>query len=123
MYAAFQAFLDEGHEVICFEPFFDQYAPNITMSGGRLVYCPIRPASSSSTADKSASDGGGTVTHASSRDWSVDMRELESLITKRTKMIVLNTPHNPVGKVFTRTELDQIAQVCILLNTLTKALM
>lgn len=100
MFAVFQAFLDEGSEVICFEPFFDQYSPNITMSGGKMVYCPLR-----------VRPGADPRQAISSKDWIVDFQELESKITSRTKMIVFNTPHNPIGKVFSRHELEQLAQV------------
>lgn len=103
MFSIFQAFLDEGSEVICFEPFFDQYAPNITMSGGVMKCCPLRP-------DLAAVDADGNL---KSSQWKVDMQELEGMITDNTKMVVLNTPHNPVGKVFTRNELQQIAGIVI----------
>ena len=93
--------MDPGDEVIVFEPFFDQYAPNITMSDGKLVYCPLK------------TRAGVDVSHnISSKDWVVDMEELEGKITPKTRMIILNTPHNPIGKVFDRQELEKIAQVC-----------
>eukprot|EP00158_Paraphelidium_tribonemae_P005943 Partr_v1_DN27596_c1_g1_i3_m30708 putative aminotransferase len=102
MFSTFQAFLNDGDEVICFEPFFDQYSSNITMSGGRLVYCPLKVAK-----------GVDTSANISARDWKIDMKELESKITARTKMIVFNTPHNPVGKVFNKAELQDIANIAI----------
>ncbi len=65
-----------------------------------MVYCPLQVKS-----------GVNTSKNMSAKDWKIDMKQLESLITPQTKMIVLNTPHNPVGKVFTMEELQQIAEV------------
>ena len=102
IFACLQAYLNSGDEVICFEPFFDQYAPNITMSGGKIVYCPLK-----------VRLGVDASKNISSRDWCVNIAELESNITAKTKIMVLNTPHNPIGKVFNRQELADIAQVAI----------
>ncbi|ORX55116.1 PLP-dependent transferase [Hesseltinella vesiculosa] len=99
MFATFAGFLDEGSEVICMEPFFDQYLPNITMNGGKPVFVPLR-------APEHAADQ--TI---SSEEWRLDIDELKSKITPRTKMIVLNTPHNPIGKVFSEDELRAIGKV------------
>ncbi|KAI0729365.1 PLP-dependent transferase [Fomitopsis betulina] len=94
-YSVFTAFLEPGDEVIMFEPFFDQYLPSVAFNGGVPVYVPLHPDMS---ADKPTAD-----------DWKIDFAELERAITSRTKMIIINTPHNPVGKVFTREELEKIA--------------
>lgn len=69
------------------------------MNGGKPVYVPLRP----------PTDAAERV--ISSHEWTLDINELESKITPKTKMIVLNTPHNPVGKVFDETELRAIGQV------------
>ncbi|KAF0434866.1 PLP-dependent transferase [Gigaspora margarita] len=98
LYATFAGFLDDGDEVILMEPFFDQYIANITMNGGVPVYVPLRP-------------HGDTSKIMSSSDWKLDINELRSKITPRTKIIVLNTPHNPVGKVFSKEELLEIGQL------------
>lgn len=95
-YSVFTAFLDPGDEVIMFEPFFDQYLPSVTFNGGVPVYVPLHPP----PADKAK---------PTSDDWSLDFDELRRSITPRTKMIIVNTPHNPVGKVFRREELERIA--------------
>ncbi|PCH41280.1 PLP-dependent transferase [Wolfiporia cocos MD-104 SS10] len=94
-YSVFTAFLEAGDEVIMFEPFFDQYLPSVTFNGGVPVYVPLHPKMTSAK--------------PTSNDWIIDFDELERAITPRTKMIIVNTPHNPVGKVFTREELEKIA--------------
>lgn len=99
MFSAFAAFLDEGDEVIVMEPYFDQYISNIEMNGGKIVYVPIRPPVAEET-------------HSAS-EWKLDMAELESKCTDRTKIIVLNTPHNPLGKMFSREELEAIGRIAI----------
>jgi kynurenine aminotransferase len=109
MFATFAAFLDEGDEVIVMEPYFDQvvsiscfscqYISNIEMNGGKIVYVPIRPPAAKKT-------------HSAS-EWVLDIDELKSKCTERTKMIVLNTPHNPLGKMFSKEELEAIGQVAI----------
>ncbi|CAP70523.1 uncharacterized protein PODANS_3_5900 [Podospora anserina S mat+] len=101
MLSAFMAFIEPGDEVIVFEPFFDQYISNIEMPGGKIVYVPMHPPKE------------GAVKTLSAGEWTVDFDELEKAITPRTKMIVLNTPHNPVGKVFSRSELEKIAELCL----------
>ncbi|SAL96412.1 hypothetical protein [Absidia glauca] len=99
MFATFAGFLDEGSEVIVMEPFFDQYISNITMNGGKPVYVPLRAPANAATQNISSSE------------WHLDIDELRSKVTSRTKMIVLNTPHNPIGKVFSEDELRAIGKV------------
>ncbi|THH02431.1 hypothetical protein EW026_g464 [Hermanssonia centrifuga] len=94
-YSVLTAFLEDGDEVIMFEPFFDQYLPSVVFNGGKPVYVPLHPDRSKS---KPTSD-----------DWKIDFEELRRAMNSRTKIIMLNTPHNPVGKVFTREELEKIA--------------
>ncbi|KAK1772439.1 kynurenine aminotransferase [Phialemonium atrogriseum] len=101
MLSAFMAFIEPGDEVIIFEPFFDQYISNIEMPGGKIVYVPMHPP-----------ENGGVET-TSAGDWTIDFEELERAVTPKTKMMVLNTPHNPVGKVFSREELQKIADICL----------
>ncbi|KAK7202388.1 aminotransferase class I and II [Myxozyma melibiosi] len=101
MFSAFTGFLSEGDEVIVFEPFFDQYISNIELPGGKVVYVPLVPPSNDDTR---------TV---SSTEWTVDFDDLESKISPRTKMIVINSPHNPVGKVFSREELERIGKLAV----------
>ncbi|KAL3427159.1 aminotransferase class I and II [Phlyctema vagabunda] len=101
MLSAFMGFIEEGDEVIIFEPFFDQYISNIEMPGGKIVYVPLHPPTKGDTQNSSAAE------------WTIDFSELENAITPRTKMIVLNTPHNPVGKVFSKEELLKIGELCV----------
>ncbi|THH13276.1 hypothetical protein EW146_g6924 [Bondarzewia mesenterica] len=104
-YSVFVAFLEQGDEVIMFEPFFDQYLPSVTFNGGKPVYVPLHPPPHSQA-------------KTTSNDWIIDFEELRRAITPRTKMIIVNTPHNPVGKVFTRHELEQIAALAEEFNLL-----
>jgi kynurenine aminotransferase len=106
MLSAFMGFLEAGDEVIVFEPFFDQYISNIEMPGGKVVYVPLHPPKDGATKTTSASE------------WTVDIKKLEAAITSRTRMIVLNSPHNPVGKVFSREELQAIGDLCLKHNIL-----
>ncbi|ODV97051.1 hypothetical protein PACTADRAFT_48822 [Pachysolen tannophilus NRRL Y-2460] len=104
----FTAFLTHGldEEVIVFEPFFDQYISNIELSGGKVVYVPLHPPSDFNKRTVKGSE------------WEINWNELENAITSKTKMIVLNTPHNPVGKVFTRDELNKIGNLAVKHNFL-----
>lgn len=101
MYSAFTAFLDQGDEVIVFEPFFDQYISNIQLPGGVVKYVPLHPPADDTERTCSASE------------WKIDFDELETTITDRTKMIVLNTPQNPTGKVLSEDELTKIGALAL----------
>ncbi|KAJ3795173.1 pyridoxal phosphate-dependent transferase [Lentinula aff. detonsa] len=107
-YSVFTAFLEQGDEVIMFEPFFDQYLASVTFNGGVPIYVPLHPPTNAS--GKFSSD-----------EWKINPEELRAAITPRTKMIIVNTPHNPVGKVFTRAELEIIAHIAKEHNLLVMA--
>ncbi|KAH3675522.1 hypothetical protein WICMUC_002611 [Wickerhamomyces mucosus] len=99
-------FLQKGDEVIVFEPFFDQYISNIEIPGGKVVYVPLHlPAEISQR-------------NVKGEEWTIDYDELEAAITDKTKFIILNTPHNPVGKVFTKEELTKIGNLAVKHNIL-----
>ncbi|KAG5734562.1 hypothetical protein E4T56_gene5527 [Termitomyces sp. T112] len=108
MYSVLTAFLEQGDEVIMFEPFFDQYLPSVTFNGGKPVYVPLHP----------PRDVQGKTTSA---DWTIDFDELRRAITPRAKIIIVNTPHNPVGKVFHRAELERIAALAEEFNLMVMA--
>ncbi|MFD9943523.1 pyridoxal phosphate-dependent aminotransferase [Nonomuraea sp. NPDC059023] len=89
--ASVLALCEAGDEVIAFEPYYDSYAASIALSGARLVAVTLRPA-----------DGRFTF----------DPDELRAAVTPRTRAILVNSPHNPTGTVFTRAELAVIAELC-----------
>lgn len=101
MFAVFFAFLTPGDEVIVFEPFFDQYIPNVEMTGAKVKYVDIKCPESLKTEN------------VTGKDWTIDWEGLEKAITEKTKLIVINTPHNPIGKIFTEEELTRIGKLCI----------
>ena len=92
---ALLALLDTGDEVVLFEPMYDCYAAGIAMAGGVARPVPLRP----------AADGAGP--------WAFDPAELRAAVTPRAKILLLNTPHNPTGKVFTADELQLLADLAI----------
>lgn len=106
MLSAFMGFIEPGDEVIVFEPFFDQYLSNIEMPGGVIKYVPMSPPKD------------GAERTSSAANWSIDWNVLESSFNEKTKMIVINTPHNPVGKVFSKEELQRIGDLCLKHNVL-----
>jgi aminotransferase len=90
MIAAMLAAVDPGDEVVIFEPFYENYGPDCILSGAVPRYVALRPP-----------------------DWTFDPDQLRRAFTSRTRAIVINTPHNPTGKVYSRAELELIAELCI----------
>jgi aspartate/methionine/tyrosine aminotransferase len=90
MIATLLAVVDPGDEVVVFEPFYENYGPDAILSGATPRFVRLRPP-----------------------DWSFDPAELAAAFGPKTRAIVINTPNNPTGKVFTRAELEMIAALCI----------
>jgi N-succinyldiaminopimelate aminotransferase len=89
VFAAILGLADAGDEIIVFEPVYDSYVPNMVMAGVTPRYVPLR-----------------------GDDWTFDPDELAQAFTPRTRAILVNTPHNPTGKVYAREELSLIAALC-----------
>jgi aminotransferase len=89
MISTLLAICDPGDEVIVLEPFYENYGPDAAISGATPVFVPLRPPS-----------------------FQFDPDELARAFTPRTKAIIVNTPNNPTGRVFTRAELETIARLC-----------
>ena len=88
MAATFLALFDPGDEVIIFEPFYENYGPDAILAGATPVFVPLE-----------------------APHWTFDPERLRKAVTRKTKAIVVNTPHNPTGRVLTRAECDVIADL------------
>ena len=89
MMSTMMAVIDPGDEVVIFEPFYENYGPDAILSGATPRYVALHEP-----------------------DWSFDPDELAAAFNEKTKAIIINTPNNPTGKVFSRTELETIAALC-----------
>jgi aspartate/methionine/tyrosine aminotransferase len=89
MIAAMMATVDPGEEVVVFEPFYENYAPDAVLSGATPRYVPLRAPA-----------------------WTFDREELRAAFNERTKAVILCNPNNPTGKVFTREEMEFVASLC-----------
>ncbi len=88
IYTAISAFVKEGDEVIVIEPAFDTYVPSIEMSGGTAVYVELKEPL-----------------------FRIDWNEVNNSITSRTKMIIINTPHNPTGAIFSSFDMEKLQKI------------
>ena len=89
MIATMLALVDPRDEVVLYEPFYENYGPDTILSGARP-----------------------RLVRLHGPDWSIDPEELRAVVSDRTRVIVLNTPHNPTGKVLRREELELVAELC-----------
>jgi aminotransferase len=89
MIATLLAVLDPGDEVVIFEPFYENYGPDAILSGATPRFVRLRPP-----------------------DWSFDPDELARAFTRKTRAVIVTTPNNPTGKVFSREELECVAALC-----------
>jgi len=95
MIAAMLGLLDPGDEIVVFEPYYENYGPDAILAGATPRYVTLHEP-----------------------DWSIDPDELRAAFGPRTRAIVVNSPHNPTGKVFSRAELELIADLCLEFDTL-----
>jgi len=100
MISTLLAVCNAGDEVVILEPFYENYGPDSILSGARPRFVKLRPPSTSDS------------------EWIFDERELRAAFHNHTKAIILNTPNNPTGKVFTRSELELIRDLCVEFNVL-----
>ena len=89
MASVFLALVDPGDEVIIFEPYYENYGPDAILAGAKPVFVPLEGI-----------------------DWQLDPQKLRAAFNAKTRAIVVNTPHNPSGRVFTRDEITLIAELC-----------
>ena len=112
------ALLDPGDKAIVFEPAYDAYVPDIIMAGAHPILVQLRPPSYEQRRTMNDDNTPGTdhrasfIAHRSSASWWFDPDELRAAFARRPKLIFINTPHNPTGKVFSRPELELIAALC-----------
>ncbi len=95
LFAAVQGLVNPGDEVVIIEPYYDAYVPDVIMAGGVPRLVPLRPP-----------------------NWAFDPDELAAAFNNRTRVIMLNTPHNPSGRVFGDAELRLIAELCLQWNVI-----
>ena len=100
MISSLLAVCNAGDEIVVFEPFYENYGPDAILSGARPRFVTLHPP---------ANENG---------KWHFDEAELRAAFNPRTKAIILNTPHNPTGKVFTQQELEFIRDLCVEFNVL-----
>ncbi|HVF05934.1 MAG TPA: aminotransferase class I/II-fold pyridoxal phosphate-dependent enzyme [Frankiaceae bacterium] len=89
MIATCLALVDPGEEVVVFDPYYENYGPDAILSGAVPRHVTLHEP-----------------------DWSIDEAELRAAFNERTRAVVVNTPHNPTGKVFSRAELDLVSELC-----------
>ncbi len=88
IFTAIMALINEGDEVILFTPAYDCYAPAVELAGGKPVYVQLN-----------------------NKDYSIDWKQVKKMVTRHTRMILVNTPHNPTGSVLTKKDIDELTKI------------
>jgi len=92
LFSAIQAVVRSGDEVIVFDPAYDSYEPSVTLAGGRTIHIPL-------------------ITSSDNPDFHIDWERLRNSITDKTRLIILNFPHNPTGVILSPDDLDALADI------------
>lgn len=110
LFNAMSSFVEKGDEIIIIEPFYDCYAPIATIAGANCKFVTLKP-----------NENRPKDRPMSSADFEWDEAQLEAAFTSKTKAIIINTPNNPIGKVYTQKEIEKIAELCIKHNVICLA--
>jgi N-succinyldiaminopimelate aminotransferase len=100
---------EPGDEVVVFEPYYDSYLPDLAMAGAVPKFVTLH----AKQTESAPSLARGAQSNDRPSAFAFDLAELRAAFGPRTRAVILNTPHNPTGKVFSRAELDEIASLCI----------
>jgi len=88
LYTAITAIVNEGDEVIVFEPVYDSYVPAIELSGGKPIFLELK-----------------------GKDYKIDWKEVQKVVTSKTRMIIINSPHNPTGSTIDENDIKQLEKI------------
>lgn len=106
-----QGIINPGDEVILIDPSYDAYRPQVQFAGGIVKSIKLRPRTSQSKQQILSRPLEDRYKVLESDIWELDYQELEQALSPKTKMILVNTPHNPTGKVFSKKEIEKISQI------------
>jgi kynurenine--oxoglutarate transaminase/cysteine-S-conjugate beta-lyase/glutamine--phenylpyruvate transaminase len=111
LYVTLRTLVSPGDEVILFEPYFDLYLNQVKLAGGTPVFVPLDFHPYGNDDDGTFSDDEDDDVVFRGGEWKLNVEKLKSAVSSRTRAIILNSPHNPTGKVFTLEELSAVADV------------
>lgn len=106
LYAALLSLVRKGGEVLCFEPFYPEYFPQTLLTGGTFRGIPFIPPPA-----RIRQKNGEVKFEKEKDEWKINWALLKKRVNTRTRVLILNNPHNPTGKVFTDDELEEIADI------------
>ncbi|CAD8101250.1 unnamed protein product [Paramecium sonneborni] len=109
--SVFQAILNKGDEVICFDPSFDVYKPMIEFQGAKQIGIALKIGKWNNKEEMLRKFENGIFRQDKEDIWKIDLDSLKYHLNDKTKMIILNSPQNPNGKVYDQEELDQLADI------------